>query len=109
MKLALGLPGNYTITPPAQIGAITSKTTAFGGNIIAVAIGTAFAIGSIIALFFVVYGGIKWITSGGDPKDLEDAREMIIYAAVGLAVMFFSYGIVIGLGIFFGVPLIPSH
>ena len=48
----------------------------------------------ILALAFLVYGGIKWITSGGDKAGVESARNMIVAALVGLVIAFLAYFIV---------------
>jgi uncharacterized protein YacL len=60
---------------------------------------------AIIALFFLIYGGIRWITSGGDKAKVETARNTIIAAIIGLIVAllaFFIITIVLGL---FGLSL----
>ncbi len=48
----------------------------------------------IIALFYLVYGGIRWITSGGDKGKVDEARKHIVAAIVGLIVAFVAYFIV---------------
>lgn len=53
-----------------------------------------FLIAGIIALFYLVQGGIKWITSEGDSKNVEAARNQIIGAIVGLGITFLSYLII---------------
>lgn len=47
-----------------------------------------------VALFFIIFGGIKLLTSGGDPKGVEGARKTITWAVVGLVVIFLSFMIV---------------
>lgn len=46
-----------------------------------------FAIGLIIALGFLIYGGIKWVLSGGDKTAVEGARNHIVAAVVGIAII----------------------
>ena len=53
-----------------------------------------FVIGVILALGFLVFGGIKWITSGGDKGGVEAARNTIIAAIVGLIVIFLAYVVI---------------
>jgi len=48
----------------------------------------------ITALLFLIWGGIKWITSGGDKAALEGARNLIIAALVGLVLAFLSFFLV---------------
>lgn len=47
-----------------------------------------------IAVLFIVFAGIKYITSKGDPAATAKATKTIIYAAVGLAVCMLSFVIV---------------
>lgn len=59
----------------------------------------------IIALLYLLYGGIKWITSKGEKTEVEAARNHIIAAIVGLIVVFLAVFIVtIVLGAF-GISL----
>ncbi len=58
-------------------------------------------ISAVVALIFLIWGGFKWITSGGDKAKVEAARNTIIAAIVGLIVAFLAYFILsIVLGIF---------
>lgn len=42
--------------------------------------------GSVAALF-IVFGGYKYITSGGDTQRLDEAKKTLLYAGVGLAIV----------------------
>ncbi len=46
-----------------------------------------FVIGIIIALAFLIYGGIKWIISGGDKAAVDAARKHIVAAIIGLVIV----------------------
>lgn len=49
-----------------------------------------------IALFvMLVVGGVKYITSGGDPKATEGAKNTITYAIGGLVLILVSYLILV--------------
>ena len=45
----------------------------------------------IISLVYLIWGGIKWITSGGDKGNVETARNQIIAAIIGLIVAFLAW------------------
>ncbi|MBQ3352766.1 hypothetical protein IJG89_00210 [Candidatus Saccharibacteria bacterium] len=45
------------------------------------------AIAGIVAAIFVVYGGISYITSAGDPGKAEQAKKTILYAVIGLVIV----------------------
>ncbi len=53
-----------------------------------------FVTGIIIAVAFLIYGGIKWILSGGDKTAVEAARNHIIAAIVGLVIVLGAYFII---------------
>lgn len=61
------------------------------GGVISNILNIAFIVVVLIALAFLIYGGIKWITSGGDKGGVEAARNMIVAALVGLVIAFLSY------------------
>ncbi|MDP3724550.1 MAG: pilin [bacterium] len=65
----------------------------------------AFIVAVILVFFFLVFGGIKWIISGGDQKKTEEARNMITAAIVGLAIVALAYAIVKVLEAFFKIPI----
>lgn len=46
------------------------------------------------AVFMVIYSGIKLITSGGDQKQVEGARQTLSYAIIGLIVILMSFFII---------------
>ncbi len=46
------------------------------------------------AVFFIILSGIKFITSGGDPKQVEEARKTATWAIIGLLIILFSFGII---------------
>jgi hypothetical protein len=55
-------------------------------------------IAALIAIGFVVYGGIKYTVSQGEPQALANARETIIGALVGLAIATASTAIISFIG-----------
>jgi hypothetical protein len=45
------------------------------------------------AVFLIVYAGIRFTTSGGDPKNVSAARQIMTYAIIGLVIVLGSFGI----------------
>lgn len=41
----------------------------------------------IIAVIMIIYGGFKYITSGGDSGNISGAKNTLIYAIIGLVVV----------------------
>lgn len=45
------------------------------------------AIAGIVSVIFIVYGGVGYITSSGDPNKLQKAKQSILYACFGLIIV----------------------
>jgi len=81
---------------------LTSNTF---GTAIGSIITTLMIIAVIIAVFFLVWGGIKWIMSGGDKAKVESARNTIIGGIVGLVLVFLAYFIISVVAGIFGINI----
>ena len=60
------------------------------GKIINSALGL---VGSIALLMFI-YGGFLWITSAGNPQNVQKGQDTLKWAVIGLVVVFTAYAIV---------------
>lgn len=105
--LALTLPsGNgqsMTLNPPAGLPTGGLNTVAkVAGNVFTIML----IIAVILALIFLILGGIGWITSGGDKQKVASARSRITFAIVGLIVALLSFFIVSVIGYVFKVNLL---
>lgn len=80
-------PGNgfsaLCFSDPGALGRVIGSLITFG-----------FALIGLVALAFLVWGGIKWLTSQGEKAEVEGARNHIINAVIGLIVIFLSYLVV---------------
>ena len=76
------------------------------GGIVGAAVTFILIIAVLIALFFLIWGGISWITSGGDKAKVAAARSRITYAIIGLVVTLVAFFIVSVVGYIFNVPLV---
>jgi len=59
------------------------------GNVIKAALGI---VGSI-ALLMMTYGGYRWLTAMGNSEKVEKGKDTLIWAALGLVVIFGAYAI----------------
>ena len=41
----------------------------------------------IVAVIMIIYGGFKYITSGGDSNNVSSAKNTLIYAIIGLIIV----------------------
>lgn len=72
-----------------------------GDDIVAKTLNGVYAIVAIVAVIVIVLAGIRIIIADGDSAKVASARQTIIYAVVGLAVVgsaFIITGIVLGIG-----------
>jgi hypothetical protein len=78
-----------TFAPPDPISSNPFAVRVFVGTIV----NTALFIGLIATLIYIVYGGVRWITAGGDAKALDAARATITQAIIGLILLSTGYAI----------------
>ena len=57
----------------------------------------------VIALFLIVYSGIKFVTSSGDPQRVESARKTLTYAIIGFVFILLSFFVINFIAQFTGV------
>lgn len=88
----------------SESGAFRLNNPITGANTIPAVIGKAVRaimglVGAIALLMFVI-GGVRWILSAGDPKDVQAASDMLKNASIGLLIIFLSYTIItVGMGL----------
>lgn len=98
--IALALPfaivhaGDTTLVNPiggtAQNPSGVSDVPSLLGNVLRALFGV---LGSIALLMFI-YGGFMWLTSGGVPEKIKKGQDTMVWATLGIAVVFASYAIV---------------
>ncbi len=52
-----------------------------------------FLVGAV-AVIMIIIGGLRYVTSNGDSKQTEGAKNTILYAVIGIIVAIASYAIV---------------
>jgi len=72
--------------PPAVPGEIP--------DIIARIIKVVLGLIGVLALIMFIYGGITWMTSGGNVEAVKRGKNTLVWAVLGLAVVFFAYSLV---------------
>ena len=77
----LGAGGKFACDPLSGQGCVDPNSLITG------AIQWAIGIAGAVAAIFVVYGGIAYTTSAGDPGKLQKAKQIILYALIGLAIV----------------------
>ncbi len=84
LAIAFGLPFALSPTAFAQStnGGDISQVENFIRNVIQVLAGLA----GLIATGFFVIGGFGYITSSGNPENLDKSKKTLLYSAIGLAI-----------------------
>jgi hypothetical protein len=104
-----GVPINDPCASSAQGFSFLCSLNAGGlGGLIGSLVQLLFVIAILAALVFLVYGGFRWLVSGGDKGQVSAAREHIVAAIIGLVVIFLSYFILNILLTFFGLGTLGS-
>lgn len=67
---------------------------------------TIIIIGGLAFILYFLWGGIQWITAGGEKTKIEEARAKITQGLVGLAILAASYVIVKFLEVAIGLDLL---
>ena len=57
------------------------------GTMATTAVQWVIGVAGVVSAIFVVYGGISYMTSSGDPGKIQRAKSMITYALIGLAIV----------------------
>lgn len=94
----------YNPALPSSLGG--SSSTGGGaiiGNLIGSIIGLVLILAFCLAFAFFLTGGIQWLTSGGDKTALENARNKITNAIIGLIIVAAAYAVFMLVGQFFGI------
>ena len=81
-------PISLRVVDPSGVGSIPAQ------NLFQFIVNFLFAIGFIIALIFLIWGGIKWIFTRGDKTKVEEARNHIQAAIVGLIFVMAAFVII---------------
>lgn len=101
--------GGTPVQLPNQINIVTNLSGTYGIHIVQLAIDVMLFLAAFLALGYIFYGGWKWMTSEGDKKKLEEARNTIIFSLIGLIVMALAYLMVSVVGAFFGVKILGTN
>ncbi len=82
----LDIPGVGVVNNP-----VTSPQVQTPGGFISTLIPYAYTVAGILVFIYLLIGGFRFLTSGGDPKAVAEAREHIYAALIGFAIVFGSY------------------
>jgi arginine exporter protein ArgO len=67
---------------------------------------TIVVVGGLALLLYLAWGGINWITAGGDKQKVEDAKSKITNAIMGMAILVATIAVAAFLSYTFGFDLL---
>ncbi|MFC1625587.1 hypothetical protein ACFL1Q_00895 [Patescibacteria group bacterium] len=112
MKSVMLLAQEETIKFKDNVGEFSGLTNLTVPTIVSGLIKLIMVVAAIVFFFILVIGGIRWIASGGDKQQTENARNQITAALVGLVIVFAAWAILALVQTFFGITIwevkIPS-
>lgn len=89
------------VTPPNPIDALgvgALGLSKFFNNLISL----IYIIAAVIFVFMLLWGGLQWLSSGGDKDAVKAARERITHALVGITILAVAFAILRVVGLFTG-------
>jgi hypothetical protein len=93
------------LNPPGQWGGLGDLTFP---RIISGAISLVLLVVALVFFFVLIMGGLKWVMSGGDQKNVEAARNQITNALIGLAIVFATFAIIKLIETIFGIQILSG-
>jgi hypothetical protein len=82
-----------SITISASDLHLSGNTTAVGHDQVAALLGQVYVIAGVVAILAIVIGGIRYAAANGDSSQIQAAKNMIMYAVVGLVVIIMAAAI----------------
>lgn len=75
------------------------------GDLISAGVSAIIVIAGLLTFIMLVWGGLEWLTSGGDKSKYEAARNRITSALIGLAIVSAAWAIMQLVAFFFGINI----
>jgi hypothetical protein len=77
-------------------------------SIISALVRVMLIVAALATFFYLIIGGIQWITSGGDAKKTEAAGKQITNALIGLGIVAAAWAFMRIIEIFFNIEIISG-
>lgn len=78
-------------------------------NLITAGVTLILVIAALVFFFILIWGGIDYISSGGDKGRTEAARSKITAALIGIVIVFGAWAIISLIRGFFGVDILQLN
>ena len=81
-----------------NVNSVGSSPQGFMSSKIGSIIGAALAFVGVIFMVLIIFGGLTWMTAGGNENQVQKAQKLITQAVVGLIIVLAAYAITNFLG-----------
>lgn len=71
----------------------TDRSSSNPESIIATVIQTLLSIIGVVFIIIIIYGGIIWMTAGGNEEKIDKAKDLVKRAVIGLIIVVSAYAI----------------
>ncbi len=78
------------------------------GDIVSELLKYLFPLAGLLVLLYLLFGGFQLMTSGGDPKKMQEAKGKLTNALVGFIIVFIAYWLVQLVGTILGIEAITN-
>ena len=82
-----GTPIDYKITIPSPLKICPGANCSIPNLITVLIDSVVIPIGAVIAVLMIMYAGFLFVTARGDETQIKKAREAILYAVIGAAIL----------------------
>lgn len=103
--LAQGTPGTIMLLSPVPTPAQGLKSFEL---IISAVVQLMFLVAGLATFMYLILGGIKWITSGGDSKKTQAAGDQLTAALIGLAIVAVAWALMVIIEKFFNIHILTG-
>ena len=88
----------YTIGSPTDFESF--------GELFGILLPNIFIAAGLLMFFYLLYGGFRYLTAGGDEKAVTAAKSVLTNAVIGLIIIFCSWWIVRIIEVIFGMAIL---
>ncbi|KKU44744.1 MAG: hypothetical protein UX64_C0047G0014 [Microgenomates group bacterium GW2011_GWC2_46_7] len=97
-------PGSFTVNVGNEVQSRVAINDTLG-VFVQKSFSAVILVAGLLTFAYMVYGGVTWISSGGDKTKLEEARSKITNGLIGLAIVASAWAVYKLVDYFFGIGI----
>ncbi len=96
--------GSFNINIGSEVQSRVAVNSSLG-IFVSKSISAVIMVAGLATFIYMIYGGVQWVTSGGEKGKLEEARNRITNAILGLAIVASAWAVFRLVDYFFGIGI----